>query len=125
MVINPSCTQIITSHMACKPRIITLGQPHWFCKIFFFFFEIRTCDSNLKFLKQNYRSLARVWRKLGSKTLTLELRVLACHLIEKYSSFNRVVLGSYKSLQYLLKGRNGIQTLPNWLHLVVFLPGML
>jgi hypothetical protein len=91
----------------------------------FFFFEIRTCDSNLKFLKQNYRSLARVWRKLGSKTLTLELRVLACHLIEKYSSFNRVVLGSYKSLQYLLKGRNGIQTLPNWLHLVVFLPGML
>ena len=75
MVINPSCTQIITSYMACNPRILTLSQPHWFCQNFL---EMRTCDSNLNFLKQIYRSLARVFflRKLGRKTLTLELQVL-------------------------------------------------
>jgi hypothetical protein len=57
MVINPSCTQIITSYMTCKPRILTLGQPHWFCQKF-------SWNENLCFqfknFKQIYRSLARV-----------------------------------------------------------------
>jgi hypothetical protein len=71
MVINPSCTQIITSYMACKPRILTLGQPHLLCQKKF---EMRTCV--FKILKQIYRSLARVLRKLGSMALTLELQIL-------------------------------------------------
>jgi hypothetical protein len=44
---------------------------------------------------------------------TLELQtLLLATLIEKCELFNQVVLGSYKSLQYLLKGSNGIQFLP-------------
>jgi hypothetical protein len=73
MVINPSCTQIITSYMACKPRILALGQPHLLCQNFL---EKRTCVFNSKFLKQIYRSLARVLRKLSCMTLTLELQIL-------------------------------------------------
>jgi hypothetical protein len=73
MVINPSCTQIITSYMACKPRILTLGQPHLLCQNFL---KMKTYVLKSRFLKQIYRSLARVLCKLGRMTLTLELQIL-------------------------------------------------
>jgi hypothetical protein len=72
----------------------------------------------IKILRQIYRSLAKVLRKLGRKTLILELQIFLL-AISLRNLFNQVVLGSFKSLHYLTKGSNGIQALPNWLRLVV------
>jgi heme/copper-type cytochrome/quinol oxidase subunit 4 len=85
--------------MACKPRIFNSWSTSLvFAKLFW----NANLRFNSKFLKQIYRSLARVLRKLGRKMLNLELQIFLL-AISLRNLFNRVVLGSYKSLQYLLK----------------------